>query len=72
MQTGTVVVPSWDDIQISDGDRTLLWRAEILGQAGYEDGVVPMLAMSPEVDLHLAVNLLEQGCPQEIALRILL
>jgi hypothetical protein len=31
-----------------------------------------VLAASPEVDLHSAVTLVEQGCPVPLALRILL
>jgi hypothetical protein len=31
-----------------------------------------MLACRPEIDLHLAIDLLRKGCPRATALRILL
>ena len=48
------------------------WRAEQLEQAG--DGAVAAceLATRQDVDLPLAVRLLSQGCPTDLALKILL
>ena len=48
------------------------WRLESLERAGYDGESATVLAFSHEVDLHLAVQLLEQGCPVGTALRILL
>ena len=49
-----------------------LWRLETLGRAGYDMESASVLAASHEVDLHLAVDLLERGCSIETALQILL
>jgi hypothetical protein len=48
------------------------WRAESLGRAGYDPESAAVLAASHEVDLHLAVRLLESGCAIDLALQILL
>jgi hypothetical protein len=48
------------------------WRLESLARAGYGAEAATVLAASHEVDLHLAVALLERGCPVDLALQILL
>ena len=48
------------------------WRAEALENAGYDLDSALQLAARPDVDLHRAIELLEVGCPPELALRILL
>jgi hypothetical protein len=48
------------------------WRHEALWRAGYDAEAAVVLAASHDVDLHLAVELLERGCTQELALQILL
>ena len=48
------------------------WRAEQLEMAGYGAQAAAQLAMRPDVDLHGACGLLRQGCPPELALKILL
>ncbi len=53
-------------------DRVEQWRLASLERAGYDMESAAVLAASPEVDLHAAVTLLEQGCPVDLALRILL
>jgi hypothetical protein len=56
-------------------EETLLveaWRAEQLEMAGYAAQAASELAMRQDVDLHVAVELLGQGCPAELALKILL
>lgn len=47
------------------------WRIERLVQAGYSADAALVLALDREVDLHLAVSLLERGCPPDTALEIL-
>jgi hypothetical protein len=47
------------------------WRAEQLLQAGYDPEAALVLALDRDVDLHLAVSLLERGCPPDTALEIL-
>ncbi len=53
-------------------DRVEQWRLFTLERAGYDAESAAVLAASPEVDLHRAVSLLEQGCTVSLALQILL
>jgi hypothetical protein len=48
------------------------WRHEALERAGYDHEAATVIAASHEVDLHRAVELLERGCPIDLALQILL
>lgn len=48
------------------------WRLAQLLQAGYGITDASMIAITHEVDLHQAVNLVSQGCPPETATKILL
>jgi len=48
------------------------WRAEALERAGYGAAAAAEVAVRQDIDLHLATDLLERGCPADIALRILL
>ena len=47
------------------------WRYEQLVQAGYDGTTAARLAARNDVDLHLAVDLLRNGCSLATALRIL-
>lgn len=53
-------------------ERIERWRAEALERAGYAPRAAGRLAVRHDVDLHFAIDLLERGCAQELALRILL
>ncbi|HVS85250.1 MAG TPA: hypothetical protein VHD91_06435 [Gaiellaceae bacterium] len=53
-------------------ERVERWRAEALERAGYDSDAAKALAARLEVDLHRAIELLENGCTPELALRILL
>jgi hypothetical protein len=53
-------------------ERVERWRAEALERAGYDADAAAELAARPDVDLHQAIGLLENGCPPETALQILL
>ena len=48
------------------------WRAEQLEMAGYGAQAAAELAMRQDVDLHVATELLTQGCSADLALKILL
>jgi hypothetical protein len=48
----------------------LRWRQRRLLQSGYAEEDARALAARPDVDLHRAVELLERGCPPELAVRI--
>lgn len=50
----------------------LAWRAEQLEAAGYPSEDALRLAERTDIDLHLATDLLRDGCATHTALRILL
>jgi hypothetical protein len=52
-------------------DGVTSWRVERLLGAGYDAEAALVLALDRDVDLHLAVSLLERGCPPDTALQIL-
>ena len=63
------------DIYLADPterERIERWRAEELERAGYEPRAAGRLAVRHDVDLHLAMDLLERGCSVDLALKILL
>jgi hypothetical protein len=61
------------EIQVeTETERIERWRAEELERAGYDQINAAELAARQDIDLHLAVDLLEHGCPVDTALRILL
>ncbi len=53
-------------------ERIERWRYEALTRAGYEAAGARRLAERPDIDLHVAVAMVEQGCDPELALSILL
>jgi hypothetical protein len=53
-------------------DLVQVWRAEQLELAGYGAAAAAQLAARYDVDLHGAIELLSDGCPAELALKILL
>jgi hypothetical protein len=53
-------------------ERVEAWRAEELERAGYSPVAAAKIAARHDVDLHLAIDLVRQGCPHEVALSILL
>jgi hypothetical protein len=61
-----------EEIVETELERVERWRAEELMRAGYDPGAAHDLAARPDVDLHTARELLERGCPPELAAQILL
>ena len=59
-------------VEDSELGRVMRWRAEELQRAGYDQQASVELAMRFDVDLHLAVDLLRDGCSRHTALEILL
>lgn len=53
-------------------DRVESWRAEELIRAGYNPSDAIALAARHDIDLHEAVELLDKGCPIELAIDILI
>jgi hypothetical protein len=56
----------------TESEKVERWRAEALEKVGYDVISAHELAMRPDVDLHLAIELIENGCPVPLALEILL
>jgi hypothetical protein len=54
-----------------EAPEVLRWRWEQLLDAGYDVAAASYLAKRVEIDLHLAMRLVHDGCPPETALRIL-
>jgi hypothetical protein len=48
------------------------WRADMLERAGWSAEQAAELASRQDVDLHTAIELIENGCSADVALRILL
>ena len=53
-------------------ERVEHWRAEELIRAGYAPTDAVALAARHDIDLHRAVELIQQGCPYELAIEILI
>jgi hypothetical protein len=49
----------------------VLWRASRLRDAGFEPALADALARDCAYDLHAILELLDRGCPAELAARIL-
>jgi hypothetical protein len=47
------------------------WRRDQLAHAGFPRALATMLAADLRTDLHALIELVERGCPPELAARIL-
>jgi hypothetical protein len=56
----------------TESERVERWRTEELLRVGFDVESATLIAAEPGVDLHGAVAMIEQGCPPELAVRILL
>ena len=52
-------------------DEVVIWRREKLAQSGLPLSLAARLARDSRYDLHALIELLEQGCPPDLAIRIL-
>jgi hypothetical protein len=59
-------------VEDTEIERIEAWRAEELRRAGYDRRAAAEIAAHHDVDLHVAVDLVRRGCPQDLALSILL
>ncbi len=59
-------------LPITEQERIERWRAAELERAGYGVREAAKLAARTDIDLHLAVELIDRGCPHDVAVRILL
>ena len=64
-------MPAVQEIVETELERVERWRAHELERAGYEPEDALELAARLDVDLHAAVDLLERGCPPQLAVEIL-
>ena len=58
-------------IEETEAERVIRWRAQELERAGYDAAAAAELAARGDVDLHRAIELLELGCPADLAVQIL-
>lgn len=70
MSLATAPIES-DEAAETENERVLRWRWEELRRAGFGFQDALLLAVSHDVDLHLATDLLARGCSADTALRIL-
>jgi hypothetical protein len=68
----TMKMTAVEEIVETELERVERWRAEELMRAGYDPAAAHDLATRPDIDLHTARELLERGCPPELAAQILL
>lgn len=55
----------------SGGEEIGSWRRHQLLQSGFAPGLARRIAFDPAYDLHALIELVERGCPPELAVRIL-
>jgi hypothetical protein len=60
-----------NDIIETELDRVERWRTAELMRVGFPGDDAVALAARFEVDLHDAIELVQRGCPPELAVRIL-
>jgi len=56
----------------TEHERVERWRAEELLRAGFDPAAAVELAQRFDIDLHAATELVDRGCPHELAVKILL
>jgi hypothetical protein len=59
-------------VRETEQERVERWRLEALVKVGYDSTSAAQIAVRNDVDLHRAIELVERGCPPEIAVRILI
>ena len=62
----------FEQLGTAETDEVFRWRYQELVRGGFDPNDARVLASHIEVDLHQAVELLRDGCPQATALLILL
>jgi hypothetical protein len=60
------------EVRESELERIERWRTGELLRAGYDHDAASDLSGRLDIDLHTATDLVRRGCPQELALKILL
>jgi hypothetical protein len=67
-----MTVMDLDILTPTERDQVERWRAGELERAGFDVSLARKLAARLDIDLHLAIELVRNGCPHELAGRILL
>jgi hypothetical protein len=52
-------------------DGVVFWRSGLLLEAGFSPACAARLAGDPRFDVHALIELVERGCPPDLARRIL-
>ena len=52
-------------------DEAVKWRCHILLAAGFEVALAALVANDLRYDLHVVLQLLDRGCPPDLAVQIL-
>lgn len=61
-----------EQLDLDERSRLEAWRLQCLLDAGWAHHRAEQLAARADIDLHAATSILERGCDQKTALRILL
>ena len=61
----------FEELCVDEAAEVRAWRFDALCRSGYESDAAVLLAANADVDLHDAVDLVQRGCPPELAARIL-
>jgi hypothetical protein len=56
----------------TESERVERWRTEELIRVGFDPDIAAVMAIEPGIDLHTAIDLIERGCPPNLAAQILL
>ena len=59
-------------LRVDEPAEVLAWRFDVHCRSGYDRDAAAVLAATVGVDLHDAVELVQRGCPPELATRIML
>lgn len=65
-------MPTTEQVQCDTLAQVEAWRLHQLLNAGWQHHRAELIANRTDIDLHLANELLQHGCPQKLALKILL
>jgi hypothetical protein len=64
-------MPAAHDIVETELERVERWRAAELLRVGFDGDDAVALAARFDIDLHEAIELVQRGCPPQLAIRIL-
>ena len=64
-------MPTLDRKSDTEHERVIAWRRAQLARAGFDPHLAARVAHSWRMDLHALLDLVDRGCPPELAVRIL-